>query len=58
MAKIIRIHGDTFTQDVKVIGKGPLAPQKEAAWALRDGCWVDNILYPSSRIVMVELRDV
>lgn len=57
MAKVIRIPGDTFTQDIKVIGKGPLAPQKEAAWALRDGVWVENILYPPSRIVHIELRD-
>lgn len=59
MAKqIIRVHGDTFTQDLPITGKGPKAAQTEAQWALRDGVWVGNILYPPTRIVHIELKDI
>ena len=55
MAKIIRVHGASYTVDQAVIGKSPKAAQTEAYYIMREGCWIDNTLHPPSTIVKIEV---
>lgn len=57
MAKVLRVHGQGYTQDQKVEGKSPKAAQTEAYYIMREGVWVDNVLYPASTIVKIEVLD-
>lgn len=59
MAKKLRVNYDAGTVDVDVVGKSPKAPQTEAYYIMREGFWVENKLFPPSRIVSIEvLNDI
>jgi hypothetical protein len=55
MPKILRIHVIDDTLEIPVVGKGPKAAQTEAYYVMREGYWVNNTLYPPSRIVKIEV---
>ncbi len=55
MAKTLRIHVVDNTIEIPVVGKGPNAARTEAYYVMREGYWIDNVLYPPSRIVKIEV---
>ncbi len=55
MNKILRVHSDIGTVDVPIEGKSPKADKIEAQYLLREGFWIENKLYPASRIVFIEV---